>query len=68
MKKCQLVGSPLKEIEKWSPFLRVARTREEWVKGLEEALSEDRGLYEHLAREDWSAKAREFLNICLSHA
>jgi len=68
-----IVGSPLKEIEKWSPFLRVARTREEWVKGLEEALSEDRGavlpgLYEHLAREDWSAKAREFLNICLSHA
>jgi len=65
-----IVGSPLKEIEKWQPFLKVAQTPEEWAAAIREALTEDRApllpdLYQRLAREDWSTKAQEFLQICL---
>jgi len=61
-----VVDSPLKEIENGGPGQgRV-------VKGFEEALSEDRELYYpsfmNMAREDWSAKAKEFFSIYLSHA
>ncbi len=66
-----IVGSSLKEIEKWSPFVKVAKNPQEWIEALQKAFLEDRSallpkLYHSLAEEDWSVKAKNFLNICLT--
>ncbi len=66
-----IVGSPLKEIEKWKPFVKIARNPKEWIRSLKEAFIEDRSfllpkLYHLLAKEDWSVKAKTFLKICLT--
>ncbi len=65
-----IVGAPLQEIERFADYLIVARDLEEWLVRIRDFLfggvlgpeGDRRSL---LLSEDWSFKARQFLDICL---
>ena len=65
-----IIGSPLREIEKFYPYVTIARGPEEWVNGIKKLLKKGeiswQERFQILAREDWAFKAREFLEICLN--
>ena len=63
-----IVASPLPEIVKWKDYIFLAESKTEWQEAIKQALvKKENGLpLEKLAKEDWSYKAKEFLNYCLS--